>query len=249
LEDAILNRHAARVALFAIVVAAAIPTVSYADHDTALVKVASELGYVYGYLGPEDAVSLSRPGVTIVIRPGEKLFDVNDRTEAMDGPAPHFYHSDVFVSDELFNRLRQIAARYPAVPGGERAIVVVNPNAAGAATISGAISGLSVGQTPGDQTLTVAGAAPANLPVTLTLIGTFSNELPDVILSRREIIADADGTFKTTVPVASGYFRGGIVTVEATSVTGITPAKKQLVLKPVNDKVSVPADQTPRSER
>jgi hypothetical protein len=249
LEDAILNRHAARLALLAIVATVSIPAIAYADHDTALVKVASELGYSYGYLGPEDAVSLSRPGVTIVIRPGERLFDVNDRTEAMDGPAPHFYHSDVYVSDELFNRLRQIAARYPAVPGGERAIVVVNPNAAGAATISGAISGLHVGQTPGDQSLTVSGAAPANLPVTLTLIGTFSSELPDVVLSRREITADADGTFRTTIPVAGGYFRGGLITVDATSVSGITPAKQQLVLRPVNDKAIVPADQTPRSER
>ncbi len=244
-----MNRHAARLALIAIVASAGVPTVTYADHDTSLVKVATELGYSYGYLGPEDAVSLSRPGVTIVIRPGERLFDVNDRTEAMDGPAPHFYHSDVFVSDELFNRLRQIAARYPAVPGGERAIVVVNPNAAGAATISGAISGLRVGQTPGDQTLTVSGAAPANLPVTLTLIGTFSNEVPDVVLSRREITADADGTFKTIVPVASGYFRGGLLTLEATSISGITPAKQQVVLRPVNDKVSVPADKEPRSIR
>jgi hypothetical protein len=222
---------------------------AFADHDTPLVKVASELGFIYGYLGPEDAVSLSRPGVTIVIRPGERLFDVNDRTESMDGPAPHFYNSDVFVSDEMFNRLRRIAARYPAVPGGDRAIVVVNPNAAGAAPISGAITGLSVTQTPGDQTLTVAGKAPANLPVTLSVIGTLSNELPNVLLSRREIVAEADGTFNTTVPVASGYFRGGLITLEASSVTGITPAKKRLELKPVNDGVIVPADQDPRGAR
>ena len=171
-EEKIMNRLATRLALVAVVATASIPTASFAEHDTPLVKVASELGFIYGYLGPEDAVSLSRPGVTIVIRPGERLFDVNDRTESMNGPAPHFYNSDVFVSDEMFNRLRRIAARYPAVPGGDRAIVVVNPNAAGAAPITGAITGLSVRQTPGDQTLTVAGKAPANLPVTLSLVGT-----------------------------------------------------------------------------
>ncbi len=244
-----MKRLATRLALFAVVVTAGIPTASLADHATGLVKVAAELGFVYGYLGPEDAVSLSRPGVTIVIRPGERLFDVNDRTEAMDGSAPYFYHSDVFISDGLFNRLRQIASRYPAVPGGDRPIVVVNPNAAGAAPLTGAIAGLSVVQTPGDQTLTIAGKAPANLPVTLTVIGTFSSELPDVVLSRRGITADADGTFKTTVPVASGYFRGGVITIEASSLTGITSAKKKLVLVPVNQKVTVPADLEPRGIR
>ncbi len=244
-----MNRLATRLTLVAVVATALVPTASFAAHDTPLVKVASELGFAYGYLGPEDAVSLSRPGVTIVIRPGERLFDVNDRTESMDGPAPHFYHSDVFVSDEMFNRLRQIAARYPAVPGGERPLVVVNPNAAGAAPISGAITGLTIFQTPGDQTLTVGGKAPANVPVTLSVIGTFSNELPDVLLSRREILAEADGTFKLVVPVASGYFRGGIINVEATSLPGITAAKKRIDLKPVNDKVVVPADQIPRNER
>jgi hypothetical protein len=244
-----LNRLATALALLVVVATASIPTVTYADHDTPLVKVASELGFLYGYLGPEDAVSLSRPGVTIVIRPGERLFDVNDRTEAMDGPAPHFYHSDVYVSDELFNRLRQIAARYPAVPGGDRAIVVVNPNAAGAAPISGAITLTTVKQTEGLETLTLVGKAPANIPVTLSVIGTFSNEIPDVLLSRRETTADADGTFGLTVPVAPGYFRGGIITVEASSVSGITPAKTHLVLKPINGTVHVPADDTPRSER
>ena len=132
----------------------------------------------------------------------------------------HFYHSDVFVSDEMFNRLRQIAARYPAVPGGERPLVVVNPNVAGAAPISGAITGLTVFQTPGDQTLTVGGKAPANVPVTLSVIGTFSSELPDILLSRREIIAEADGTFKLVVPVASGYFRGGIIKRGSLLTTG-----------------------------
>jgi len=264
-----LNRPAAALALFAAAAAVAPamalaashnchfrhrhppapPPVSYACHDTPLVKVAADLGYSYGYLGPEDAVALSRPGVTVVIRPGERLFDVNDRTESVDGPAPHFYRNDVYICDELYARLRQIAARYPSVPGGQRAIVVVNPNAAGAAAVSGAITNLTLTQVPGAQSVAVTGRSPASLPITLTLSGTFSNELPDVVLNRTLLTADADGTFKTTVPVASGFFRGAILTMVASSVTGVTPARTKIVLKAPNDAVTVPAEQEPRGIR
>jgi hypothetical protein len=93
---------------------AMVPLGAAAEHRTALLKVAANLGYTYSYLGPEDAVSMTRPGVTIVIRPGERLFDVNDETEAMDGTAPLFSRNDIFISDGMVARLRQLAKRYPA---------------------------------------------------------------------------------------------------------------------------------------
>ena len=222
----------------------------YAAQDTALMAVATNLGYAYNYLGPEDAAALTRPGVTIVIRPGNRLFDVNDRTEAMDGAAPRFALNDIYVSESLVARLRQIAMRYPVSNAAERAIVVTNPvTSARETSVRGAITDLTVTQIAGQQSLAVGGKAPANLPVTLTLIGTFSSELPDVVLSRHLVTADTNGTFNSAVPIASGYYRGAILTLVASSYSGITSAKSSIQVKAPNAAVSVPADATPRSIR
>lgn len=218
-----------------------------AAHLTSLMQAAAELGYAYSYLGPEDAVALTKPGVTIVIRPGERLFDVNDRTEAMDGSAPMFSHSDIFITDALLARLRQISVKYPSQTTGDRAIVVQNGTAVANAT--GSISNLTLAQVPGKLDIAIAGKGPGNLPVTLTLIGSFSQEIPDVILSRNEVVTDADGTFKTEISPSPGFFRGAILTLVASSVSGVSSAKAQIVLKAPNGTTNIPADVIPRGDR
>lgn len=238
------------IGLFAASVAIVMPASTYAAQDMALMQVAAHLGYAYNYLGPEDAAALTRPGVTIVIRPGNRLFDVNDRTEAMDGAAPRFALNDIYVSESLVARLRQIAIRYPVSNAAERTIVVTNPVATERDTsVRGAITNLTVTQIAGQQSLAVGGKAPANLPVTLTLIGTFSSELPDVVLSRHLVTADTNGTFNSAIPIASGFYRGAILTLVASSYAGITSAKSSIQAKAPNADVSVPADATPKSIR
>lgn len=239
------------IGVFAVSVAIVTPaSFALAAQDTALMQVATNLGYAYNYLGPEDAAALTRPGVTIVIRPGERLFDVNDRTEAMDGPAPRFALNDIYVSESLIARLRQIATKYPVANASDRAIVVTNSVAPSrVSSVRGEITNLTVAQIAGQQTLAVGGKAPANLPITLTLIGTFASELPDVVLSRNLVTADTNGTFNSAIPIASGYFRGAILTLVASSYSGITSAKSSIQVKAPNADVSVPADATPRSIR
>jgi len=241
-----------RLSIGVIAVCVAIATqASYvaAAQDTALMKVASSLGYAYNYLGPEDAAALTRPGVTIVIRPGERLFDVNDRTEAMDGPAPRFSLNDIFVSDSLVARLRAIAARYPAIATERSSVVTNHATMERASSVTGAITDLTVSQIAGEQQIAIGGKAPANLPITLTLVGTFSAELPDVVLSRHIVTADTQGTFQSAISIASGYYRGAILTLVASSVPGITSARSHFEAKAPNAAVSVPADATPRSIR
>jgi hypothetical protein len=245
-EHTIVNRYLSASGLAAAVFFTSVPA-AIAAHSTPLMKAAADLGYAYSYLGPEDAVALTKPGVTIVIRPGERLFDVNDRTEAMEGSAPVFSHSDIYISDALFSRLRQIAGKYPSQTSGERAIVVQNGSAS--ANVTGAITGLTLSQVPGKQDINVWGKAPANVPITLTLIGTFTTEIPDVVISRNEVVSDADGSFKTDIPPASAFYRGAILTVVASSVTGVSSAKAQIVLKSPNGNVDVPNDQVQKSIR
>lgn len=223
-------------------------TFAVAARETALTKVAADLGFAYSYLGPEDAAALTRPGVTVVIRPGERLFDVNDRTEAMNGAAPRFAYNDIFISDALVARLRQLAARYPGTVGIDRmAQSGISTPVAAPASFNGSITKLAVAQIPGTQEISVGGVAPANAPITLTLVGTFSAEVPDVVLNRRTIAADRDGTFQTNVPIASGFYRGGILTLVASSTPGVKSARAQLSVKAPNAAVSIPADSEPKS--
>jgi hypothetical protein len=241
-----VNRYLSAAALVAAVLMTS-ASGAFATHQTSLMTAAYELGYAYSYLGPEDAVALTKPGVTIVIRPGERLFDVNDRTEAMEGSAPRFSHSDIFISDALFARLRQLSAKYPSQSTGERAIVVQNGSAV--TNVSGAIAQLYLAQVPGKLDIAVSGKAPGNLPITLTFYATLTTQIPDVVVSRNEIVSDANGTFKTDITPASAYYYGGILTVVASSVTGVTPAKSQIVLKAPNDATIVPNDLEQKSIR
>lgn len=240
-----MNRYLLGPTLAAALFMMATPAVM-AAHLTSLTQAASELGYAYSYLGPEDAVALTKPGVTIVIRPGERLFDVNDRTEAMDGSAPMFSHYDIFITDALLARLRQISAKYPALSSGDRAIVVQNGPAF--ANVTGSISNLTLAQVPGKSDITVAGKAPGNLPVTLTLYGSFSENIPDVTISRNEVVSNADGTFKMDVSPAPAYYHGAVLTLVASSVSGIASAKATIVLKSPNGP-NLPNDVVPKDER
>jgi hypothetical protein len=243
-----VNRQALGAAFASIAFAAVTPVAIEAQGDVALSRVAAELGYHYSYLGPEDAVALSRPGVTILVRPGERLFDVNDRTEAMSGGVPHFYQSDVFVSPQLVARLRAIATLYPLPAPVRGSVVIPNTSSFSGQQITGSIVELMVRQLPGTQQVDVSGKAPVkNLPITLTLIGTFSSEIPDTVLSRRHVYTDDEGRFRTTVSIAPGYMRGAYLTLVASSVSGVASASLRFEVKAPNGDVSVPAEQPPRS--
>jgi hypothetical protein len=223
-----------------------IPMQALCDQNTiALSRVAAQLGYSYAYLGVEDAVQLSRPGLVILVRPGEKLLDVNDRSESVD-LAPRFSQDELYVSDSFVERLRRLAEQYPVAFGrtGGQAIPISPRKISQEGVIV-----LDVRQLSGSQSLAVSGRAPASVPITLTLKGTFWTELPDVVLSRTDIQSDSDGRFEVVVPVAPGYLRGGIITLVASSFPRITTASAQLVLKAPNDGVEVPAQQIPKSLR
>jgi len=243
-----VNRLAIGATLATAAFAAVTPAAIQARTDVALSQVAAELGYTYSYLGPEDAVSLARPGVTILVRPGQRLFDVNDRTEAMDGAAPRFSRNDLYVSEQFVARLRAIAARYGTQAPSGRSVVIASPIVPRLPAVTGSISTLDVRQIPGTQEIAVSGKAPApNLPITLTLVGTFSSEVPDTVLSRRQVFTDADGRFYANVLVAPGFFRGAYLTLVASSVPGVASASLRFEVKAPNGAVSVPAEQTPRS--
>jgi hypothetical protein len=234
-------------AAFAVVTTSAIA----ARADVSLAQAASSLGYTYSYLGPEDAVQLGRPGVTILVRPGERLFDVNDRTEAMAGSAPKFVRDDLYVSAEFVARLRAIAARYPAAQAAtSEETTSRHTAAASAAKVSGPITAFEVRQKPGTEQVDVTGKAPApGVPITLTLVGTFSSDIPDTVLTRRQVFAGPDGRFTANVSVTPGNLHGALLTMVASSVPGVASASIRFEMKAPNADLKVPVEQEARSIR
>jgi hypothetical protein len=220
-----------------------------AGDDVSLSQAASSLGYTYSYLGPEDAVQLGRPGVTILVRPGERLFDVNDRTEAMGGPAPKFKENDLYVSEQFVGRLRAIAARYAPNPATQIE-VIRRPADYSDAAPSGPITAFAVHQLPGTEHVEVTGKAPGpNVPITITLVGTYSSEVPDCVLTRRQVFSGPDGRFTANVSVTPGNIRGAYLTMVASSVPGVASASIRFEMKAPNAGLTVPFEQEPRSIR
>ena len=233
-------------AAFAAVTSSAIA----ARADQSLAQVATSLGYTYSYLGPEYAVQLGRPGVTILVRPGERLFDVNDRTESMGGSAPKFVQDDLYVSAEFVARLRAIAARYPAAPSFSGEAMSHHAFNTDVAKVSGPITAFQVRQVPGTEKVNVSGKAPAaDVPITLTLVGTFDTNVPDTILTRRQVFSGPDGRFDANVSVTPGNLRGALLTMVASSVPGVASASVRFQMIAPNDGLTIPFDVEERGVR
>jgi hypothetical protein len=126
----------------------------------------------------------------------------------------------------LFAPLGAHGADAPAAPGG----VTVT-----AARVVGA------------EAVTITGSGPAAQPLEAALYATFSRDLPDVLLSRRTVPTDARGRYSTTVPVASAFFRGAIVTVVVRSLPAGPSARTTFPVGAPN--VSAPPDDIPASVR
>jgi hypothetical protein len=104
---------------------------------------------------------------------------------------------------------------------------------------------VAVAPAVGAEAITVSGTAPAMAPVVVVLHASFSRDLPNVYLNRRDVYADADGHFSTVVPIGPDYWRGSILTVTASSSSATTSATAQTVVTLPNPGVVVPADADP----
>ncbi len=211
-----------------------------ATSDLPLSRVAAQSGYALSWLGAERSVEISKPGMLIVIRPGQSLFEVNDRIETT-AVAPRYANNDLYISQSLANRIAQLA-RHPEQYGAAMNQSVDPPGdvVAQASAVSGAIQ-LEVHQLPGSEALLVTGHAPPSAPVTITLYATFSTDLPTVVVSRHDAHPDASGRFNTIVPIAPAYFRGSLLDVLASSLPGVKAATAQYVVGAPNGNVNVPA--------
>lgn len=208
-----------------------------------LTNVAASDGYSYEWSATSGAAVLSRPGTIVVLRPGEKVYQVNGRLAVADS-SPRFRHGRMYVSLALSNHLAALARRSPSP--ANVSLRTGTPNleriAQATAPAQGSLS-LETRQLQGAQALSVSGTAPANAPVTITLFAIVSPDVPTIVVSRHDVTAGADGRFDAVIPIASAYERGTLLQVTATSSPGVSPASSaRFTVAPPNAGVAVPLD-------
>jgi hypothetical protein len=226
--------------LSATLVAAALLTAPATAHTgTPLMRVAEAAGYAYAWSASASEVTLSRPGLTVVLRPGNRRYEVNSRVEYAS-EAPVYGAGDLVVPDDVVQNLRALAGRYPdarAMEGARPGPITYTATASGSLTITAR-------QAIGREAIEVDGTAPASMPVTLTLVGSISRDMPDVFI--RRITIQSDRTFHATLPVAPAMPRGSFVVVTATSLPGVAPASARLTIGAPNPSLDSDFDHLPK---
>lgn len=213
--------------------------------EVPLALVAKEANLQYEWLPATRAVQLSGPGIVLVIRPGDNLYEINDRVEVTTDP-PRYVSHDIYVSQALANYITHLARQEQMTVESQEAASESRDvrNAAIMAETRGTIT-LSVAPLEGAEALLVTGQAPPSAPVRLTLLATLSSELPNVLLSRHDLTAGPDGRFQAIVPIAADYMRDTFIHVLATSAPGVTSASAQLLVQAPNQGLKVPVESWP----
>lgn len=209
-----------------------------AERMFSLRSVAAQSGFSYSWLVGEQAAAIERPGVVILVRPGNPLYEVNEVSEFASS-APQSSGNDVLIPDSIARRIRSIARAETST-----AILHVGSLALAQSPVSGALT-VHVNTAEGQESVVVNGTGPSSAPVTLTLLTTLSTEIPDVVLSRKDLVIDRSGAFSATISIAPDFMRGSLLTVRATSLDGVAPAQAHLTVGPPNPHFTVPARLSP----
>lgn len=124
---------------------------------------------------------------------------------------------------------------------------VLRPLTVGAAASTGDprqahdIVTLEARQLQGAEAIQISGHALPSAPITVTLLAIVSPDVPTILVSRNEAIADVNGRFGAVIPIASAYERGTLLRLVATSPSG-AQATAQLVVDAPNAGVTVPLE-------
>ncbi len=188
-----------------------VPVFASAGPMHALAAIAHKYGYGYRVLGPENAVELSKPGLSVIICPGTRLYSVNGTPDAAD-IAPALRHRDIYVSSETVSTLGRIAQ---AAPSSQQGPVTIG-----------------VAGNEGSETIRVSGTAPPNSPVGIALYAQISRDLPTVFVNASRTVASSAGTYLMNVPIGPDYYRGSTLVVRATSTSGATASTTYVIGAP-----------------
>jgi hypothetical protein len=91
-------------------------------------------------------------------------------------------------------------------------------------------SGLNISAEDGSSAVHVWGTVTGTRQLQAVLYAKFSPDLPTVLLTRRPIGADANGTVDATIPFAPADFTGAIITVIVQTPAGVPVGRGSIVL-------------------
>ena len=196
-------------------------------HAEPLAAVAHRLGFVYAYLGPDDVVSLTGHGLSLVVRPGVPYFTVNDRVVPVEGEAPIYQAGDLLISPAFSHQLTAIerSAATKELPSRAQAMAE-NPAHINVAAPGGApqnVSAVSLSSVKGSDDVSVSGEATPGSLVAIVLKAKADPLLPMIFLNRSFAVAGPNGQFAITIATAPEYFTGSIFTAEASGIDDAKP--------------------------
>jgi len=206
-----------------------------------LARVAPQLGYSYTWIPSESAVALTRPGVYVLIRTGNPLYDVNDSVESTT-QVPQFRNNDILIGRSLVARLRSLAANSAGNHPSES--IAVSRRLVASAPVHGALT-VSVSSAQTADAVVIAGTGPPSVPLTITLTADISREIPRVLLSRTYAETDKDGNFTARLSTAPLYFQKSTIHVAVTSLAGITEADTSFAVGLPNANLAHPVEELP----
>ncbi len=216
------------------------PGAASADDAVSLARVARQLGYHYVYLPFENAVSLSRPGVTVVVRPGDPFFAANERREPVFGMVPEYRGNDVYVSPAFMSEIRGLGHPFPPPDNGPQIVREERVD-------RGHVSELHLSRVPGATSISVDGHATPDSRIEIVVRAALSESLPIVVLDRATAFSDASGAFSTVVSTAPDHFWASKFIVEASGAADTSPAVAKIDAKERNPAAHTPADNSTNS--
>jgi hypothetical protein len=150
---------------------------------------------------------------------------------------------------DLYDAATMRVINPPSITLLAAAAVLFAPIGAPGAPVPAAPPGVTVTATRvvGAEAVTITGNGPVAQPLEAALYATFSRDIPDVLLSRRAVPTDAQGRYTATIPIASAFFRGAIVTVVVRSLPAGPSARATFPVGAPN--VPAPPDDIPSSVR
>ena len=216
----------------------ALNAAALADAGVRLTTVAAENGFTYQWSPTEAGATLARPGVRVVIRAGRLFYEVNNATPIADS-APRFDGRDLIVSPKLAEHLREIARKYPysladGLPGS------TSDEAPAASVAATSALTLNARQIPGREAIALRGTGPANIPVTITLTGEMSTDLPVVVLTRKTVMTATDGTFLAEISYGQDSHVRTVLVATATTLSGASSPEARVLIGLPSPRVKSP---------
>ncbi len=230
-----------RVTVLIVVLAATLMQHAQAATMLALPTVARAYGFVYTMESSEVAAHLSRPGVSLLVRPGDPRYQLNDDVQYA-AVSPVFANDEIYVDARFERVLAHLAETHPWPNASAMPPVVVSAPPVLPPDASLSIAAHYIDTT---ETIAVSGKGPPGVPIQVVCKALLSRDIPAITIARATVYADGDGSFNTVVSAMQLTLENTALVFTATVGAGVKPASTALELGPPNPHLNNPNDTVP----